>query len=75
MLEEIIEAVERDGTVVQEEGFPQVPVHHLTHDDYSIEGDVIRYIGTDGVYGETGWKYPYIDMDANGVSKVKEYIF
>ena len=63
IVKEISEFVGHQGTLVQEEDFEQVPVHHLTTRDYSVDGDVILYIGKEVVFCESGGKYLYKELD------------
>jgi hypothetical protein len=58
------------GTVVQEEGFEQVPVHHMTNRDFGIDGNVVLYIGGEKVFCEGGKKYRYDELNNDTVKKV-----
>ena len=69
-VKEISGFVEEQGTLVQQEDFEQVPVCHLTVRNYSINDDIIMYVGCDGVYCESGSKYLYKELTFNEVSKV-----
>ena len=62
-IKKISEFVDNQGTLVQEEDFEQTPVHHLTKTDWAIDGDVILYIGKEGVFCESGSKYLYKELD------------
>ena len=70
----ISEFVEHQGTLVQEDNFEQVPVHHLTTRDYTVDGDVILYIGKDAVFCESGSKYLYKELDDSELVEILNII-
>ena len=73
-IKEISEFVDNQGTLVQEEGFEQTPVHHLTKRDYAVDGDVILYIGKEGVFCESGSKYLYKELDKSELKEILNLI-
>jgi len=58
------------GTVVQEEGFEQVPVHHMTDRDFGIDGDVVLYIGGEKVFCESGAEFTYDKLSSGAVKRI-----
>jgi len=70
----IIEFVDSQGTVVQEEGFEQVPVHHLTKKNYAVRCDVVLYIGKYAVFCESKNRYLYTELDSSELKEILNII-
>ena len=68
-LKEIEYYVKRDGTLVQEDDFEQVPVLHLK-DSIKIKGVEILYVGDTGVYSESGTKFSYSKLSDDEIRKI-----
>lgn len=68
LIQRISDFVDNQGTLVQEDDFEQVLVHHLTSNDKTIYGDFISYIGKDAVFCKSGKKYEYVNLP---ISKIK----
>lgn len=69
MLQEIREYVYNQGTLVQEDEFDQVPVHHLS-EPIKIRDKNIFYIGTKAVYSIEGGKFEYKDLTNEEIKAV-----
>lgn len=74
MIGKIKDFAEWQGTLVQEEDFEQVPVHHLTKRDLLVNGEVILYIGQEAVFGEHGGKYIYTELPENTIKEIHDYL-
>jgi len=73
MLQEITEYVENQGTLVQEDDFDQVPVHHLS-EPIEIRGKNIFYIGSNAVYSIEGGKFEYRNLTNEEIKIVYNYL-
>jgi len=73
MLQEIIEYVENQGTLVQEDGFDQAPVHHLS-EPIKVRGKNIFYIGSDAAYSIEGSKFDYVDLSNEEINTIYDYL-
>lgn len=62
--------VTEQGTLIQDEIFPNELVHHLTSKNNFINNQVIIYIGKDSVFCENGKKYDYIDMSKKEIESI-----
>jgi len=61
------------GTLVQEEGFKQVLVYHMTTREFSVDGDVVLYIGAESLFCESGGEYPLNELSIEEVKEVYDY--
>lgn len=68
-LKEIKQYVKNQGTLVQEEGFEQVPVHHLSN-SIKIKSTDIPYVGADAVYSADGKKLSYSELSDDDIKKI-----
>ena len=73
MLQEIREYVENQGTLVQEDEFDQIPVHHLS-EPIKIRGKNIFYIGSNAVYSIEGINIDYADLSNEEINIVYDYL-
>jgi hypothetical protein len=69
MLQEIRKYVENQGTLVQEDKFDQVPVHHLSEPVKARDKNIF-YIGSDAVYSIEGIRLAYSDLKNNEIKDV-----
>lgn len=65
--------INEQGTLVQEKNFEQVPVHHMTTRELNVDGDVVLYIGAEGLFCESGSKYLYTELDKSEVIEILEF--
>lgn len=68
-LEEIKEYVNNQGTLVQDDEFEQVPVHHLsTH--LKIKDMDMLYIGADAVYSINGANFRFSELSDDEINRI-----
>jgi len=65
--------IEKQGTLVQEKGFPQVPVHHMTSREFNVDGDVVLYIGAESLFCESGGTYPLKELSIEEVKEIFDF--
>jgi hypothetical protein len=66
--------INQQGTVVQEEGFPQVPVHHMTSRELNVDGDIVLYIGAESLFCESGGEYPIKELSIEEVKELFDFL-
>jgi hypothetical protein len=66
--------IDLQGTLVQEDNFEQVPVHHMTTRELNVDGDVVLYIGANGLFCESGSKYLYTELDTGEVLDIVDFL-
>jgi hypothetical protein len=72
-IKEIALIINQKGSLVQEEGFKQVPVHHMTSREFNVDGDVVLYIGAESLFCESGGEYPLDELSIEEVKEVYDY--
>jgi hypothetical protein len=65
--------INQQGTFVQEEGFKQVPVHHMTSREFNVDGDVVLYIGAESLFCESGGEYPLKELSIEEVKEILDF--
>jgi hypothetical protein len=68
-LEEIKECVNNQGTLVQDDEFEQVPVHHLST-PLKIKDMNILYIGADAVYSVDGFNFRFSELSDDEIKTI-----
>jgi len=68
-LEEIKEYVNNQGTLVQDDEFEQVPVHHLST-PLKIKGMDMLYIGADAVYSINGANFRFSELSDDEINRI-----
>ena len=69
-IRKISDFVNEQGTLVQEDFFEQIPVHHINRGMCAINNDVIIYIGKEAVFNKKGVKYNYIDLPISEIKNI-----
>jgi len=72
-IKDIALIINQQGTLVQEEGFKQVPVHHMTTREFSVDGDVVLYIGAEYLFCESGGEYPLNELSIDEVKEIFDF--
>tara|TARA_R110000803_G_scaffold140997_1_gene207512 strand:+ start:256 stop:639 length:384 start_codon:yes stop_codon:yes gene_type:complete len=65
--------INEQGTLVQEGGFKQVPVHHMTTREFNVDGDVVLYIGAESLFCESGGEYPINELSIDEVKEIHKF--
>lgn len=72
-IDEIKSFVDEQGTLVQEDGFPQEPVHHLVRPIW-IKGFELMYVGTEAAFTSKGLALPFDEMHESDLGLIHGFL-